>query len=323
MTARRLCVYSDGMLEVGDTFAGFVVEAHLGGGGAADVYRVRRAGDGPVALKVLHTDAMSHAGALDRFRREFGIAAMLRHPHIVAVYEFGEASSHPALRMTALNSTQHPPSPSALWMTMQYVDGPQAGVLIPTGSSAPDLTTVSEVIRQIGEALDYAHVQDVLHRDVKPSNILLNSDWTCAYLGDFGIAQLIDSVRPLAGNGRFAGSIAYAAPELLTGQHLSASTDLYALACTAFEWLTGAPPYRRPTPFAITYAHLRDPVPKLTSRRPWLPNGLNAVFAKALAKNPQDRYSTCAEFTDIVVRTLRGVSAPPEQRSRWYRGAKG
>lgn len=312
------------MFKAGDVVAGYVVEAHLGGGGAADVYRAHREGDaGAVALKVLHTDAISHARAVERFRREFDIASKLNHRNIVAVYERGEVPARPAARVTALNSAAHPPSPSTLWMTMQYVDGPQSRVLIPAAAAdaEPDLRTVVAVAQQVAGALDYAHGQDVLHRDVKPANILLDFDRTSAYLSDFGIAQLIDTVLPLAGNGRFAGSIAYASPELLQGQQLSPATDLYALACTMFEWLTGRPPYRRPTPFAITYAHLRDPVPPLTSRRPWLPPGLNSVFAKAMAKNPHDRYASCAEFTDIVARTLRGIPLPaPGGRHRW-RGA--
>lgn len=283
------------MFEAGDIISGFVVEACLGGGGAADVYRVHRTGEAePLALKVIHTDATNRDLARERLAREFTIASTLRHPHIVATYEHGETAS----------------AQPQLWMAMQYVDGPQASVLVPAPGREPEVAAVATVAGQVAGALDYAHAMEVIHRDVKPANILLSADHRQSYLTDFGIAQLADDVRPLASNGRVRGSIAYAAPELLQGQQLSAATDLYALACTVFEWLTGAPPFPRGTAFAITYAHLRDPVPALTARRPWLPGSLNAVFAKALAKNPAARYESCTGFVDIVARTLRDVPVP-------------
>ena len=156
---------------------------------------------------------------------------------------------------------------------------------------------------------------------MKPANIILAQDWQRAYLTDFGIAQLVDDAKPLAHNGRIRGSIAYASPELLQAQQLSPATDLYGLACTMCEWLTGYPPYPRANPFAITYAHIRGPVPLLTTCRPWLPSALNAVFAKSLAKNPADRYSSCAEFVTIVARALRDISVPQNafERRRWRR----
>lgn len=283
------------MFDAGDIISGFVVEAHIGGGGAADVYRVHRSeGAQPLALKVIHTDDTNRDLARERLAREFTIASTLRHPHIIATYEHGETA---------------PPQPQ-LWMAMQYVDGPPASVLIPAAGREPDLAAVVAVAGQIAGALDHAHAMDVIHRDVKPANILLAADRRHGYLTDFGIAQLADDVRPLASNGRVRGSIAYAAPELLQGQQLSAATDLYALACTMVEWLTGAPPFPRGTVFAITHAHLRDPVPPLSARRPWLPGSLDAVFAKALAKHPSARYESCAAFVDIVTRTLRDVPVP-------------
>lgn len=287
-------------MQAGDVISGFIVEAHLGGGGAAQVYRVHRIGESEqLALKVLRNDAVNPVRARQRFDREFTIASTLHHPNIVATYAHGEAES-PA---------------GALWMAMQYIDGPPSSVLIPVADGEPDIDAVVAVARQTATALDYAHSMDVIHRDVKPANILLSTDCRRAYLTDFGIAQLIDDVKPLADNGRVRGSIAYAAPELLQGQHLTPATDLYALACSIFEWLTGLPPFPRSTAFAITYAHLHAAVPPLTRRRPWLPGSLDAVFAKALAKSAPARYDTCAEFVDIVTRTLRDVPVP-EGRSR-------
>jgi serine/threonine protein kinase len=274
------------VFEAGDVVAGHTVDTYLGGGSAADVYRARRNGEGaPAALKVLHTDATNDDRARERFIREFTIASMLRHPHIVATYEQGEIDSHPPVRSTSLRSGVNPAAPSPLWMTMQYVDGPESSLLIPRDPAEPDIEAVVRVSEQIAGALDYAHSQDVLHRDVKPANILLARDRQRAFLTDFGIAQLVDDAKPLAHNGRIRGSVAYASPELLQAQQLSPATDLYGLACTMFEWLTGSPPYPRADPFAITYAHIRGPVPLLTTRRPWLafnialdPSALGIIF---------------------------------------------
>lgn len=287
------------MFEPGDAVCDYTVDALLGSGASADVYRAHRAGQsGVVALKVLHTDPTSHPRARERFAREFAIASMLDHPHIVAVYEKGECPS--------------------LWMAMQYIDGPESSILIPRTGQEPDIETILRVSGQLADALDYAHSMDVLHRDVKPANVLLSSDRRDAFLNDFGIAQLIDDVSPLARNGRVRGSIAYAAPELLQGQQLTPATDLYALASTMVEWLTGLPPYPRDTAFAITYAHLHDPPPSLSRRRRWLPSGLDSIFAKALSKDPAARYDSCTGLVGIATHMLRDVPVPsPRPGHRW------
>ena len=299
------------MFEIGAVVAGYVIEAHLGSGSSADVYRARRPAESiPLALKVFHNQD-SNARVAERLTREFSIASRLRHPHIVAMYEHGE------LRAGGDGDEDDAARRTRPWLSMQYVDGPESTVLIPGPDQEPDVDAIIRVSLQIASALDYAHQMDVIHRDVKPANILLSADQRSAFLTDFGIAQLLDDAKPLARNGRVRGSIAYAAPELLSAQQLSPQTDLYALACTMFEWLTGLPPYPRHTTFAITYAHLRDKVPTLTSRRPWLPTALNSVFAKALAKEPAARYDSCTEFVTIVAKILRDVAAPPRRRRRW------
>ncbi|KAB7753050.1 serine/threonine-protein kinase [Mycolicibacterium mucogenicum] len=299
------------MFEIGAVVAGYVIESRLGRGSSADVYRARRPAESiPVALKVFHNREADDRVAW-RLEREFSIASRLRHPHIVAMYEHGE------LRADSGGADEAGAQPTRLWLSMQYVDGPESTVLIPGPDQEPDVDAVVRVSTQIGSALDYAHQMDVIHRDVKPANILLSSDQRSAFLTDFGIAQLLDDAKPLARNGRVRGSIAYAAPELLTAQQLLPQTDGYALACTMFEWLTGLPPYPRPTTFAITYAHLHDEVPTLTSRRSWLPTALNSVFAKALAKDPSARYDSCTEFVAIVAKIMRDVPASQSRRRRW------
>jgi serine/threonine-protein kinase len=299
------------VFEIGAVVADYVIEGLLGSGSSADVYRARRPAESvPVALKVFHNKNADDRVAW-RLNREFTIASRLRHPHIVAMYEHG------ALRVGGGGVDEDGAKPTRLWLSMQYVDGPESTVLIPGPDDEPDVDVIVRVSTQIASALDYAHQMDVIHRDVKPANILLSADLRSAFLTDFGIAQLLDDAKPLARNGRVRGSIAYAAPELLAAQQLLPQTDVYALACSMFEWLTGLPPYPRNTTFAITHAHLCDEVPKLTARRPWLPTALNSVFAKALAKDPSARYDSCAEFVAIVAKILRDVPVPGRRRRRW------
>ncbi|MEP9417048.1 serine/threonine-protein kinase [Gordonia sp. VNQ95] len=302
------------MFTSGEVVAGFTIDAVVGHGSSADVYRVHRDDEAtPLALKVLRTDLHGLEHARERFEHEFAIASLLHHPNIVAMDSSGEV---------ALGDQRHPRH-TALWLAMQYVAGPSAIYLIPRYDQQPQVSAVLRVAQQIGAALDYAHSKDILHRDVKPANILLTTtdDTTDALLTDFGIARFLDDTRPLARNGRVQGSVAYAAPELLQAQQLSPATDVYAFACSLIELFTGLPPYPRTTPFAITYAHIRDQPPKLTARREWLPSSLNSVFAKALAKNPADRYQTCGEFVEIITRALRDVPVPvgPTRRRGWLR----
>lgn len=306
--------YPDVVYEPGSDVAGYTIDALVGSGSSADVYRVHRGDDRrPEALKVLHSDETGNTRAAERFEREFTIASLLDHPNIVTMYTRGEIPpDSQAIRRAQALGLPADRVPPTLWIAMQYVDGPAATALIPSPTTEPEVPTIVRVAQQSAAAIDFAHSREVLHRDVKPANILLTSTRadTDALLSDFGIAQLIDDNRPLARNGRVQGSIAYASPELLTARQLSPATDEYAFACTLTELLTGAPPFPRATAFAITNAHLRDDPPLLTRRRPWLPSALNSVFAKALAKDPADRYSTCTEFADIVARNLRDVPVP-------------
>ncbi|MFW0788358.1 serine/threonine-protein kinase [Gordonia sp. CPCC 205333] len=283
------------MLHRGDCVSGYTVTDYLGSGGSSDVFRVLDTAGQVGALKILRADVARRPVIRERFDNEYRLASLLTHPHIVATYDHGETPD------------------GRLWMLMQYVDGNSAATMIPARRSEPDLATTTEVARQIADALDYAHSRLVLHRDVKPTNILVaagkSRPW--AGLADFGIAQLLDDPPP-ATTGWVRGSLSYAAPELLQDQRLSPATDEYALACTLFELLTGAPPHLGATPFAIIHAHIHNPPPRLDRRRVWLPSALNAVFAKALAKNPQRRYPSCTEFVRVVAAVLRGIEPPTQ-----------
>lgn len=294
------------MFSAGDVVADYVVEELRGSGSSADVYRAHGplpdGSEGAVALKVL-TSGGSAPRARERFEREYTIASVLDHPNIVTMYtrgEFGRPN----------HQTRAEDILSTLWLAMQYVDGPPATAFVPTAETEPDIRTILRVATQVAAALDYAHAHDVLHRDVKPANILLDAEHTTAYLSDFGIAQFVDDIRPLARNGRVQGSIAYAPPELLQAQQLSPSSDVYAFSCALVELLTGAPPFPRPTAFAITRAHISQDPPRLTNRRPWLPSALDSIFVKALAKDPTKRYATCGDVVSLISRVMRDVPTP-------------
>jgi serine/threonine protein kinase len=277
-------------LLVGSTFGDFTVLDFLGHGGHSEVYRVRDPGSGQVqALKLLPA---REPGARQRLEREFAITKALDHPHIVAVYELGSVGD-------------------LLWMTMRYVDGFPASRLVPATRVVPDLPLVLTVLGQVAEALDYAHANAVLHGDVKPANMFVCAgEPPCALLGDFGIARYLDGSRALPRNGRMVGSLPYAAPEVLAGQQLHPSTDVYSLACALVELLTGRPPFPFSTRFAVTHAHISRPPPRISRGRDWIPTALDSVLAKAMAKDPTRRYCSATVFATLVAHALRGADLP-------------
>jgi serine/threonine-protein kinase len=260
----------------GQSFAGYVVETALGHGGEATVYLARGAGQQqPVALKVLDERRRDHAGTA-RLAREYRIANRLRHRHIVAVYDHG----------------QH-------WMTMQYVDGGNATRL-------PSLEAKLTALGQIATALDYAHHDGVIHSDVKPANILVHQSFSQrgAVLIDFGVAHVLaEDVwhRPT----QVIASLPYAAPELLAGRLPQAATDEYALACTAVELLTGAPPFTGDNELALVDAHLHLPPPEMSRQIPWLTRSFDVILSRAIAKDPDRRYPSCTELVHQIAEVVR------------------
>ena len=285
------------LLDVGDSFGAFVVERRLGVGADTAVYLVRDPRDHQLrALKVLGQQRSVSPDARDLFTREFLIADSLRHPNIVRVFDHGEHDGW-------------------LWLTMEHIEGGTGAQLVPARSQAPALLRVLDALEDVASALDHAHMHGVLHRDVKPSNILLKPDGQ-AVLSDFGIAQLLDDTRPIARNGRVKGSLPYAAPELLQGHPIGPPVDVYALACTLTEMLTGLPPYPRATGIGNISAHLTSVPPRLSARRSWLPGPLDDLVATGLAKRPEDRPAGCVPFMADVAdllerarpRTPRGYS---------------
>jgi serine/threonine protein kinase, bacterial len=262
-------------------FAGYAILRALGAGAMGEVYlaqhpRLPRRD----ALKVLGASVSCDEEYRQRFNLEADMVATLWHPHIVTIYDRGEFEGQ-------------------LWIAMDYVEGTDAANLLaeryPSGMP-PD--EVVRIITAVGEALDHAHQRKLLHRDVKPANILLSHpdcDDERVMLADFGIARWIDQASRLTGTNMTVGTVAYAAPEQLRGEDIDGHADQYALAATAFHLLTGSPPFQHPNPAVVISQHLGSKPPAIGAMRPEL-SGLGPVFAKALAKEPDDRYDRCIDF---------------------------
>ncbi|MFI6167742.1 bifunctional serine/threonine-protein kinase/ABC transporter substrate-binding protein [Nocardia sp. NPDC051052] len=286
------------MLRAGEVFAGYVIERQLGRGGMGSVYLARHPRlPRRIALKLLSPGLHANDEMLARFEREAELVARLDHPNIVAVYDRGVDDG-------------------IRWISMQYVDGIDAGALDP---HSLDPARAVEIITETAKALDYAHAVGVLHRDVKPANILLSRPTAGqderVLLTDFGIARLRDDAHQLTRTGMFAATLAYAAPEQLSASTVDHRTDQYALACTLFWLLSGTAPFAADNPAAMIAAHLQQPPPPLTSRRPNLPPAIDAVLTKALAKRPEGRFDSCAEFATAARQALSVAARGPGAKS--------
>ncbi|MGW5110217.1 protein kinase domain-containing protein [Nocardia sp. NPDC004123] len=290
------------MLSPGENFAGYVIERELGRGGMGAVYLARH----PrlprwIALKVLNSEYHGDTATHTRFEREADLAARLNHPGVVTVYDRG---------------VEH----GRLWIAMQYVDGTEAEAVT---DMSPERAV--EIVTATAAALDYAHRVGVLHRDVKPANILLaretREQQAGVLLTDFGIARLQEDTGRLTGSGSVMATLAYAAPEQLQNHPVDHRSDQYSLACTLFRLLTGVPLFPAADLGAIVKSHLYDRPPSVASLRPGLPTALDPVLARALAKNPEERYPSCSEFAAAAQRALAaGVAAGPGQAPTRARG---
>ncbi|WP_228802713.1 serine/threonine-protein kinase, partial [Nocardia farcinica] len=282
------------MLERGEVFAGFTVERLLGQGGMGSVYLARHPRLGKLtALKLLNPELFTDRQVRARFDREADLAAQLDHPGIVAVYDRGSENHQ-------------------LWISMQYVDGVDAASVNPL--TLPPERAV-QIIEGVADALDYAHGRGVLHRDVKPGNILLArasaGQGERVFLSDFGIARLREDTTHLTQTGMFTATLAYASPEQMTGAPLGNRSDQYSLACALYWLLVGVGPFDAANPADIIHGHLNlAPVP-VSVRRPGLNPALDAVLAAGLAKHPDHRYRTCTEFATAARKALTATGAPP------------
>jgi serine/threonine-protein kinase len=282
-----------GGLAPGSRVAGYRVEEPLGAGGMAVVYRARDERLGRrVALKVLAPALATDEEFRRRFTAESRAAAAVDHPHIIPVYEAGQAGW-------------------ALFIAMRLVTGGDLWGMISHGPLAPE--RVAELLSPVASALDAAHRAGLVHRDVKPANVLVDADQgrpEHVYLSDFGISKGAASSAGLTGTGQYLGTPDYTSPEQVRGLPVDGRTDQYALACVAWQLLTGAVPFHRDEALDVLFAHLHEPVPRLDALRPDLPAGAGQVLARALAKEPGRRYPSCGEFTDV----LREAFALPPYR---------
>ncbi len=272
----------------GSLLAGYRLEAQVGAGGMAVVYRARDERLARrVALKILAPAFASDAAFRQRFIRESQAAAAVDDPHIIPVYEAGEASGE-------------------LFIAMRYVPGGDVRSLLAREGPLPS-SRVAALISPVASALDAAHAAGLVHRDVKPANMLLDARPDRpdhVYLSDFGLSKGALASLGLTGAGQLLGTPDYMAPEQIEGLGVDGRADQYALACTAFELLTGEPPFQRDNFMAVIWAHRSQPPPSLAERRPALPASGDQVFARALAKAPGDRYASCREFADALREAL-------------------
>ena len=282
--------------EVGSEVAGYRLEEEIGRGGMAVVYRARDVQLGRnVALKLLSPVLALDDAFRQRFIRESRAAAAVDHPYIIPIFAAGE-------------------SDGVLFIAMRYVQGGDVRSLIDAEGPLPPDRAVG-IITQVALALDAAHLHGLVHRDIKPANMLLDSvaggdQRDHVYLADFGLSKRSLSVTGLTSIGQFLGTPAYVAPEQVEGRPVDSRADQYALACAAFEILSGAPPYERDDDLAVMWAHVSVPPPSLSERRPSLPAAADAVLAKAMAKAPADRYPTCIAFA-LALRQALGAQVEP------------
>jgi serine/threonine-protein kinase len=263
----------------GTDFAGYTIVRCLGSGGMGEVYVARHPRlPRQDALKVLRPEMSTNQEFRERFLREADLTAALSHPNIVGVYDRGEFDGQ-------------------LWISMEYVDGTDVSRLLRSRSGVSDGQAVA-IVSAVADALDYAHQHDLLHRDVKPANILISETDPAnkrIKLADFGIARCANDSAGLTATNMTVGTVFYAAPEQLTGSVIDGRADQYALAATAFQLFTGAPPFENSNAAVIIGKHLSAPPPLLSQSRPDLA-ALDPVLAKALAKDPKDRFDKCADF---------------------------
>lgn len=264
------------MGDAGGDFGGYLIDREIGRGGHATVFQAHHWHDPELAVALKILDESHHTPAEQaRLDREFEFARMLDHPHIVTVYRHGP-----------------------FWLAMQYVDGGKATRL----AGLDDQLTA---LAQIAAALDHAHHSGIVHADVKPANILVPEDFprTGAVLTDFGSAHaVVEDVWRRQRNPEV--SLPYTAPEILCGKAPSAATDQYALACTAVELLTGAPPFRADTAAELVDAHLRRLPPPVSATFGSASRALDVVVQRAMAKLPDRRYDSCTEFVEQLSRVL-------------------
>ena len=263
---------------IGSDLLGYRVEALVGRGGMGVVYRaydprLKR----NVVLKLIAPELSGDDRFRERFLAETELAASLEHPNVVPIHDAGEVDDQ-------------------LYLAMRYVEGSDLKTLLREQGALEPKRAVA-VCAQVAAALDAAHARGLLHRDVKPSNVLLDEQ-EHVYLADFGLSRRLADQGVTAEEGLSVGTPAYVSPEQIEGREVDGRADLYSLGCLLYECLTGEVPYERDSELAVLWAHLQERAPRPSERNPELPEEIDTVLAKAMAKSPHERYATCAELVE-------------------------
>ena len=275
----------------GKQFGHYHIVAPLGEGGMAAVYKAYQpAMERYVAIKVLPRHLASSEEFTARFRREARMLAQLQHSHILPVFDYGEAEGYPYIVMPFVPS------------------GTLADLLRNNRLSLPQ---VRYIMTQIGEALSYAHGRGMIHRDVKPSNVLIDESGNCL-LTDFGLARMAEASTKLTGSGTVMGTPAYMSPEQGTGANIDHRSDIYSLGIILYEMVTGRVPYQAETPIAVVFKHIQAPLPSARTLNPNLPEAVELVLLKALAKSRDDRFQSAKDFVQALQKSL--PDAPLEEK---------
>src|SRR4051794_19530592 len=285
-------------LSDGDEFAGYRIERRLGRGGMGILYLATEPGlDRRVALKLIAPEAAAEEVFAKRFAEESRIAASIEHPNVVPIYAAGEEGGIP-------------------FIAMRFVSGSDLGRRIAReGRLAPEPAVA--LIAQIGNGLDAIHAAGLVHRDVKPANVLLSGEEGAehAYITDFGVARNIATQSGLTQTGRFVGPLDYVAPEQISGAAIDARVDVYALGCLLYKLLTGNVPFPREGEAARLYAHLTPPPPSPSLFAPEVPRALDAVVVRAMSKQPEDRHPSAGDLGRAAVAALSGTAVTIPERT--------
>ncbi|MDP9341131.1 MAG: serine/threonine-protein kinase [Actinomycetota bacterium] len=282
----------NGDTRIGSEIAGYRIERLIGKGGMSAVYLAEHLALGrKVAFKILAHELSQEQAFRDRFVRESRLAASIDHPNIVPIYDAGEAEG-------------------LLFIAMRYVDGTDLRAYLREFGPLSAGKTAS-IMGQVASALDAAHARGLVHRDVKPGNVLMVSNVGVeasdhVYLADFGLTKHALSVSGMTATGQFVGTIDYVAPEQIRGESVDGRTDVYSLGCMLYECLTGNPPFARDMEVSVLYAQLEEVPPRATDRRPELEPGIDDVIGRAMAKRPEDRYARAGELAAAARAELGG-----------------
>ena len=288
---------------IGPHVQDYVIEAEVGRGGMARVYRARhRVLNRVSALKILLPELAGDENFVERFLREARSAASLDHPNIVPVYETGRSED------------------GDYFLAMKFVEGMTLRQIVntPQPSGSLDIRAIIAYVTQIASALDYAHEHGIVHRDIKPGNVLVDRDGG-AMLTDFGIAQAAEDIN-VTSQGMLVGTPAYMSPEQAQGFPATAQSDIYALGVVVYELLTGTTPFPHRTPHAILLGHISEPPLPAHDRNPELTPEMSAVVGKALAKSPEDRYRTAGELAEALARSFGDVPSIQVPEAGAYAG---